>query len=72
MVLTGAFYPSTGRCFPLKYLFGTCLKNFLIDHCHAVLLCQYVAKRGGIFGDVALIVIRLGGAKKEVKEGMAS
>ena len=42
-------------------------------HSHAVLLlylCQYVAKRWeNIFGDVALIVIGLGGAKTEVKRG---
>ena len=40
--------PSTGRYFPLKNLFGTCLKNFLINHSHTALLlhiCQYVAKR---------------------------
>ena len=35
-----------------KYLFGTCLKNFFINHSHTVLLlysCQYVAKRWGDF-----------------------
>ena len=62
--------PSTGRYFPLKY---TCLKNFFINHSHTVLLLQYVAKRWeNIFGDVALSVIGLGGAKTEVKGGMAS
>ena len=69
--------PSAGRYFPLKYLFGTCLNNFLINHSHTVLLlhlCQCEAERWGdlkiyIFGDVVLSVIGLGGAKKEVKRG---
>ena len=69
--------PSTGRYFPLKCLFGTCLKNFLIDHSHAVLLlylCQYVAKRWGdlkknFFGNVAPTVIGLGWAKNGSKKG---
>ena len=26
--------PPTGRYFPLKRLFGTCLKNFFINHSH--------------------------------------
>ena len=42
--------PSAGRYFPLKYLFGTCLNNFLINHSHTVLLlhiCQCGAERWG-------------------------
>ena len=66
--------PSTGRYFPLKYLFGTCLKNFFINHSHTVLLlylCQYVVKRlkKNILGDVALSVIGLEGAKNGSKKG---
>ena len=68
--------PSAGRYFPLKYLFGTCLNNFLINHSHTVLLlhiCQCEAEMGGfkkyIFGDVVLSVIGLGGAKNGSKKG---
>ena len=42
--------PSAGRYFPLKYLFGTCLNNFLINHSLTVLLlhlCQCEAERWG-------------------------
>ena len=69
--------PSAGRYFPLKYLFGTCLNNFLLNHSHTVLLlhlCQCEAERWGdlkkyIFGDVVLSVIGLGGAKNGSKKG---
>ena len=69
--------PSPGRYFPLKYLFGTCLNIFLINHSHTVLLlhiCQCEAERWGdlkiyIFGDVVLSVIGLGGAKNGSKKG---
>ena len=68
---------SAGRYFPLKYLFGTCLNNFVINHSHTVLLlhiCQCEAERWGdlkiyIFGDVVLSVIGLGGAKNGSKKG---
>ena len=46
----GSVNPSSGRYFPLKYLFGTCLNNFLINHSHTVLLlhlCQCEAERWG-------------------------
>ena len=71
--------PSAGRYFPLKYLFGTCLNNFLINHSHTVLLlhiCQCEAerwedlKKKKIFGDVVLSVIGLGGAKNGSKKGV--
>ena len=69
--------PSAGRYFLLKYLFGTCLNIFLINHSHTVLLlhlCQCKAERWGdlkkyIFGDVVLSVIGLGGAKNGSKQG---
>ena len=62
---------STGRYFPLKNLFGTCLKNFLIHTVLLLYLCQHVAQRfkKNIFGVVALSAIRLGGAKYESKKG---
>ena len=70
------FNPSAGRYFPLKYLFGTCLNNFLINHSRTVLLlhlCQCEAERWGdlknIFEDVVLSVIGLGGAKNGSKKG---
>ena len=61
----------------LKYLFGTCLNNFLINYSHTVLLlhiCQCEAERWGdlkniLFGDVVLSVIGLGGAKNGSKKG---
>ena len=70
----GSINPSPGRYFPLKYLFGTCLNNLLINHSHTVLLlhiCQCEAERWGdlkknIFGDV---VPDWEGLKTEVKRG---
>ena len=77
MVLVNILNPFAGRYFPFKYLFGTCLNNFLINHSLSVLLlhlCQCEAERWGdlkniYIGDVVLSVIGLGGAKNGSKKG---
>ena len=69
------FNPSTGRYFPSKYLFGTCSKNFLIEHSIATLFVSVCSQEMGdlkkniFFGDAAVIVIGLGGAKNGSKRG---
>ena len=52
-----SFNPSPGRYFPLKYLFGTGLNFFLINHSHTVLLlhlCQCEAERWGDLKNIYL------------------
>ena len=52
-VLNSDLNPSAGRYFPLKYLFGTCLNIFLINHSHTVHIKT--------FDKFAVVRLQLGG-----------